>query len=148
MYIHFNYLLYDRFFFFCPPGIITALREFQPKLVEHNISIFVRRAGPNYQEGLRKMREIGSTLGIPLFVFGPETHMTAICSMALGKRAIPKSCNVDFATANFLLPGGQQQLESTKGTAMSTDAPGNCFLFFSFGFLFTKTKLKSFLALI
>lgn len=44
-------------------GIITALREFQPKLVEHNVSIYVRRAGPNYQEGLRKMREIGSTLG-------------------------------------------------------------------------------------
>lgn len=98
-------------------GIITALREFQPKLVEHNISIFVRRAGPNYQEGLRKMREIGSTLGIPLFVFGPETHMTAICGMALGKRPIPQCCNVDFATANFLLPGGQQQQETTKVTS-------------------------------
>lgn len=101
-------------FVLCHPGIITALREFQPKLVDHNISIFVRRAGPNYQEGLRKMREIGSTLGIPLFVFGPETHMTAICGMALGKRPIPQSCNVDFATANFLLPGGQQQQEATK----------------------------------
>lgn len=100
-------------------GIITALREFQPKLVEHNISIFVRRAGPNYQEGLRKMREIGSTLGIPLFVFGPETHMTAICGMALGKRPIPQCCNVDFATANFLLPGGQQQQEATKVTGDS-----------------------------
>lgn len=101
-------------------GIITALREFQPKLVEHNISIFVRRAGPNYQEGLRKMREIGNTLGIPLFVFGPETHMTAICGMALGKRPIPKSCNVDFATANFLLPGGQQQQEEANKAASTT----------------------------
>lgn len=88
------------------------MREFQPKLVEHNISIFVRRAGPNYQEGLRKMRELGSTLGIPLFVFGPETHMTSICGMALGKRPIPQSCSVEFATANFLLPGGQQQRDS------------------------------------
>jgi ATP citrate (pro-S)-lyase len=34
-------------------GIVTALQEFQSRLVEHNISIFVRRAGPNYQEGLR-----------------------------------------------------------------------------------------------
>ena len=34
-------------------GIVTALLEFQPKLVEHNISLYVRRAGPNYQEGLR-----------------------------------------------------------------------------------------------
>lgn len=93
-------------------GIITALREFQPKLKEHNVSIYVRRAGPNYQEGLRKMREYGSTLGIPLHVFGPETHMTAICGMALGKRPIPQTSNADFATANFLLPGGQQQQES------------------------------------
>lgn len=92
-------------------GIITALREFQQKLVEHNVSIFVRRAGPNYQEGLRKMREIGGSLGIPLYVFGPETHMTAICGMALGRRPIPQACNVEFATANFLLPGGQQQQE-------------------------------------
>lgn len=55
------------------------------------------------------MRELGNTLGIPLFVFGPETHMTSICGMALGKRPIPQSCSVEFATANFLLPGGQQQ---------------------------------------
>lgn len=95
-------------------GIITALREFQPKLKEHNVSIYVRRAGPNYQEGLRKMREYGSTLGIPLHVFGPETHMTAICGMALGKRQIPQTSSADFATANFLLPGGQQQLDAAK----------------------------------
>lgn len=43
-------------------GIITALVEFQGKLIEHKISIFVRRAGPNYQEGLRRMREVGQTL--------------------------------------------------------------------------------------
>lgn len=67
------------------------------------------------------MREIGSTLGIPLYVFGPETHMTAICGMALGKRSIPKSCNVDFATANFLLPSGQQQQDaSTKSESASS----------------------------
>ena len=34
-------------------GIVTALKEFQHQLIEHNISIYVRRAGPNYQEGLR-----------------------------------------------------------------------------------------------
>ncbi|XP_059620380.1 ATP-citrate synthase isoform X2 [Phlebotomus argentipes] len=102
-------------------GIISALREFQPKLVEHNVSIFVRRAGPNYQEGLRKMREIGKSLGIPLHVFGPETHMTAICGMALNKKPIPQACNVDFATANFLLPGGQQQQEAMKQTHTDKD---------------------------
>lgn len=34
-------------------GVVTALTEFQSKLLEHQISIYVRRAGPNYQEGLR-----------------------------------------------------------------------------------------------
>ncbi|GAB0093892.1 ATP-citrate synthase [Sergentomyia squamirostris] len=106
-------------------GIISALREFQPRLVEHNVSIFVRRAGPNYQEGLRKMREIGKSLGIPLHVFGPETHMTAICGMALNKKPIPQACNVDFATANFLLPGGQQQQEAMKNqTTQESDKSG------------------------
>ncbi|KAF5272799.1 hypothetical protein FQA39_LY07826 [Lamprigera yunnana] len=89
-------------------GIITALQEFQPRLVEHKVSIFVRRAGPNYQEGLRRMREVGQSLGVPVYVFGPETHMTSICGMALGKKPIPIENNItEFATANFLLPAGQ-----------------------------------------
>jgi len=104
-------------------GIITALREFMARLVEHQVSVFVRRAGPNYQEGLRRMREIGATLGIPLYVFGPETHMTAICGMALGKKPIPNAADLHFATANFLLPSGQQQQEQRKMTS-SQNSPG------------------------
>ena len=53
------------------------------------------------------MRETGANLGIPVYVFGPETHMTAVVGMALGTRAIPKDPVVEFSTANFLLPGGQ-----------------------------------------
>lgn len=53
------------------------------------------------------MREVGKTLGIPVHVFGNETHMTAIVSMALGKKPIPKEPTVESHTANFLLPGGQ-----------------------------------------
>ena len=40
-------------------GIVRALTQYQHKLVEQKISIFVRRGGPNYQEGLRVMREVG-----------------------------------------------------------------------------------------
>jgi ATP citrate (pro-S)-lyase len=40
--------------------------------------------------------------------------MTAICGMAMGKKPIPSSCDVHFATANFLLPSGQQQAEASK----------------------------------
>jgi ATP citrate (pro-S)-lyase len=65
-------------------GIVKALREYRDHLIEHKVSVFVRRAGPNYQEGLRVMREVGASLGIPIHVFGPETHMTAIVGMALG----------------------------------------------------------------
>ncbi|KAG5324041.1 ACLY synthase, partial [Pseudoatta argentina] len=88
-------------------GIVKALQEYQSKLVEYDIKIFVRRAGPNYQEGLRIIREVGRRLGIPVHVFGPETHMTAICAMALGKKPIPDPEAQEFSTANFLLPSGQ-----------------------------------------
>lgn len=101
-------------------GIVKALQEFQPRLVEHKISIFVRRAGPNYQEGLRVMREVGQTLSIPIYVYGPETHMTAIVSMALGKRAMPPEPEPMQTTANFLLPGGMMSIQSPSSSRRST----------------------------
>ena len=86
-------------------GIKQALEEFQSSIRDHGIKIFVRRAGPNYQEGLRVMREVGQNLGIPLSVFGPETHMTAIVGMALGKREVPSAAPSASSTASFMLPG-------------------------------------------
>ncbi len=64
-------------------GIIKALREYKEKLIQHKVKIFVRRGGPNYKEGLESMRKLGETLGVPIEVYGPETHMTAVVSMAL-----------------------------------------------------------------
>jgi len=87
-------------------GIVRALEEYQNLIRTQNIRIFVRRAGPNYQEGLRVMREVGKNLEIPLFVFGPETHMTAIVGMALETRSVPSDvAPAASSTANFLLPG-------------------------------------------
>ena len=40
-------------------GIVRALRSFQQQLIDGKVRIYVRRAGPNYQEGLRIMRELG-----------------------------------------------------------------------------------------
>ena len=34
------------------------------------------------------MKELGTALDIPIHVYGPETHMTAIVGMAMGKREI------------------------------------------------------------
>lgn len=45
----------------------------------------------------------GKTTGIPIHVFGTETHMTAIVGMALGHRPIPSQPPVAAHTANFLL---------------------------------------------
>jgi ATP citrate (pro-S)-lyase len=64
-------------------GIIKALKEYQKQLQDNKVKIFVRRGGPNYQEGLSQMRSLGEKLGVPIEVYGPETHMTKIVSMAL-----------------------------------------------------------------
>ena len=64
-------------------GIVRALKEYKDKLRENNVKIYVRRGGPNYKEGLNRMRELGKELGVPIEVYGPETHMTKIVSMAL-----------------------------------------------------------------
>lgn len=46
----------------------------------------------------------GQSLGVPMHVFGTETHMTAIVGMGLGKTPIPQKPPVDAGhTANFLL---------------------------------------------
>lgn len=69
-------------------GIIMALKEYKQKLIDNKVKIYVRRGGPNYQEGLANMRRLGETLGVPIEVYGPETHMTAVVSMAL----CPEKC--------------------------------------------------------
>ena len=64
-------------------GIATALTEFKHKLREVGAKIYVRRGGPNYREGLRQIEALGKQLNLPVHVYGPETHMTNIVSMAL-----------------------------------------------------------------
>jgi len=64
-------------------GIIQALEQYKDKLQENKVKIYVRRGGPNYKEGLENMWQLGERIGVPLEVYGPETHMTRIVSMAL-----------------------------------------------------------------
>ena len=49
-------------------GIERALRQYKEKLIDGNVSIYVRRGGPNYQEGLRVMRELGNEIEIINFL--------------------------------------------------------------------------------
>ncbi len=64
-------------------GIIQALEEQAPALKKAGVKVFVRRGGPNYEKGLDLMRQLGQKTGIPVQVYGPETHMTKIVPMAL-----------------------------------------------------------------
>jgi ATP-citrate lyase beta-subunit len=64
-------------------GVVMALEEYREKLQKANVKIYVRRGGPNYELGLKLMRDLGMKLGVPIEVYGPETHMTRIVPLAL-----------------------------------------------------------------
>jgi ATP citrate (pro-S)-lyase len=63
-------------------GIQQALKDFHGKLQGAKVKVFVRRGGPNYENGLRLMEDLGRELDIPIEVYGPETNMTRICQLA------------------------------------------------------------------
>mmetsp|Transcript_115199 Transcript_115199/g.372313 ORF Transcript_115199/g.372313 Transcript_115199/m.372313 type:complete len:1083 (-) Transcript_115199:242-3490(-) len=65
-------------------GLIKALQHYAEDIKEHKIKIMIRRAGPNYLEGLRKVKAASDKLGLGIKIYGPETHITAIIPMALG----------------------------------------------------------------
>jgi len=64
-------------------GVIKALREYAKGLNEHKVQIWVRRAGPNYQEGLKNMKAATQELGLNAKIFGPEMHVSGIVPLAL-----------------------------------------------------------------
>ncbi|KAI9251177.1 citrate synthase-like protein [Sporodiniella umbellata] len=95
-------------------GIIRALTEFKQPLINHKVRIFIRRGGPNYQEGLRAMRQLGETLGVEIQVFGPETHITEIVPLALtGKTSDVTAIKPEVGSGNLF----QDQIFSTSGTS-------------------------------
>ncbi len=67
-------------------GIIQALEEYADKLKEHKTKIYVRRGGPNYEKGLKDIKEAADRLGLYMEVYGPETHITDIVRMALEEK--------------------------------------------------------------
>lgn len=67
-------------------GIQKAMKDYQKELLRARVDIWVRRAGPNYQEGLKNMRATAVELSLPVHLYGPETHITAVVPLALGLR--------------------------------------------------------------
>ncbi len=66
-------------------GIIQAFENYQDKLKAVDTKIYVRRGGPNYEKGLKDIKEAADRMGLYIEVYGPETHVTDIVRMALEK---------------------------------------------------------------
>jgi len=67
-------------------GIIQAFENYQDKLKEVDTKIYVRRGGPNYEKGLKDIKEAADRMGLYIEVYGPETHVTDIVRMALEEK--------------------------------------------------------------
>jgi len=66
-------------------GIIQAFEVYAEKMKEIELKIYVRRGGPNYEKGLKDIKEAADRLGLYIEVYGPETHVTDIVRIALEK---------------------------------------------------------------
>ncbi|MBW7953799.1 MAG: ATP citrate lyase citrate-binding domain-containing protein [Candidatus Dojkabacteria bacterium] len=66
-------------------GLISAIKQNSQQIKRQGIVIFVRRGGPNYEEGLQLMKTEMQNLDIEAHVFGPETYMTHIIELAVNK---------------------------------------------------------------
>jgi ATP-citrate lyase beta-subunit len=64
-------------------GIIYAFEKYADKLKDVGVKIYVRRGGPNYEKGLKDIKEAADRLGLWIDVYGPETHVTDIVRMAV-----------------------------------------------------------------
>lgn len=122
-------------------GIIHAIEDFQEQLKACNVSIWVRRGGPNYQEGLRTMQEAGDRTGVNIAVYGPETHITAIVPMALGlidpaerpklSKSSSSSASVSRSTSNAEVDNGstsngkEASSEKSEGPKSTTSEPSS-----------------------
>ena len=67
---------------------------YRDELLAGNIKIYIRRAGPNYQEGLKMMLKLRQESGLFIRVFGPEQDAVSVCPLALG--LVPEDSLQDF----------------------------------------------------
>lgn len=109
-------------------GIQKAMKQYRDELLENKVEIWVRRAGPNYQEGLKNMRITADELGLPVHLYGPETHITAVVPLALGLRDATDYPEFDAAQDNRNMLAAtknntsEAQLSSVAATSAS-EAP-------------------------
>jgi len=81
-------------------GVIKAIREVASQLNEHKVSIWVRRAGPNYQEGLKNIKNAASELNLDMHVsLQKKTRNTSLVLLLTHGR-----CSVRICTFQELSP--------------------------------------------
>ena len=103
-------------------GIQKAMKQYRDELIEAKVDIWVRRAGPNYQEGLQNMRRTGEQLGLPIHLYGPETHITAVVPLALGLRSVTDYPEFDAAQENRSMMAATKSSEENAEAAPAADA--------------------------
>jgi ATP citrate (pro-S)-lyase len=102
-------------------GLIKALRAYSSVLRSNNVSIWVRRAGPNYQEGLQMLRECSNETGLDIKIYGPETHITAVVPLALGLEKIEDF--PQFDDPSRLEPARKKMKPSNGGEITAASGP-------------------------
>merc|ERR1719162_1484573 len=81
-------------------GLIKALQEYNDELLEHKVEIWVRRAGLNHIEGLKKIKTMVTAMNLPIKVYGPEIPATLIVPMALGLTPVLEETFMDEEAGN------------------------------------------------
>jgi len=71
-------------------GIIDALIDYAEKLKQIGAKIYVRRGGPNYLQGLNKIKNAAFDLGLDVEVYGPEVFITDIVDKAILDKEIKR----------------------------------------------------------
>ena len=99
-------------------GLIKALKQYCSVLRSNKVSIWVRRAGPNYQEGLQMLRECSNETGLDIKIYGPETHITAVVPLALGLEKLEDF--PQFDDPSHIEPV-RKKLKSSNGDSMPSN---------------------------
>ena len=105
-------------------GLIKAIRAYRDDLKRHHVKIWVRRAGPNYQEGLKMMRDCATSTGLDIHIFGPETHATAIVPLALGLANLEDYPEFDAISSAAAPPAKRARTDTTEGAQNGGSGPG------------------------
>jgi len=97
-----NFTLVDKTF----EGIIKAIKEHKTIFTNKNIKILVRRGGPNYEIGLKNIKNCCDDLNIFCIIHGPEISLTQIIKDNLINKNTDNLClkNIIYNNLNLDIP--------------------------------------------